>query len=206
MGPSRFGRRPTNPGIRVTHGGPALQSELVPPYVAGWPRLIRFGIYRGGFATRGFCIVRSLRENLSCRWHTGRLQSEPTGATLLRGLLPYLPIRALQAMTIVPELPGVHAMFPLRRVLARQFREADPWLFRWSLEQLLTWPKSPEVDVPVYHVHGDRDPVLPHHRTTPERLVAGGGHVMTLTHPAEVNQFIDDCQRGVAAGKPEPVS
>ena len=118
----------------------------------------------------------------------------------LRGLLPYLPIRALQAMTIVLELPGVRAMFPLRRVLARQFREADPWLFRWSLEQLLTWPKSPEVNVPVWHIHGDRDPVLPHHRTTPNRLVAGGGHVLTLTHPAEVNQFIDDCQQAGAAG------
>ena len=112
-----------------------------------------------------------------------------------RSLLPYLPIRMVQAMTSVVELPGIRVMFPLRRVLALQFRESDPWLFRWSLEQILTWPESPAVNVPIWHIHGDRDPILPHHRTTPSRLVAGGGHVLTLTHATEVNQFIDDCQR-----------
>ena len=46
-----------------------------------WPRLSRFGLYRGGCATRGSWIDGSLRGHLLCRWYTGRSQGRPAGAT-----------------------------------------------------------------------------------------------------------------------------
>jgi pimeloyl-ACP methyl ester carboxylesterase len=43
---------------------------------------------------------------------------------------------------------------------------------------------------PIYHLHGDRDWTLPFRYTDPNKIVAGGGHVLSLTHPGEVNAFV----------------
>lgn len=77
--------------------------------------------------------------------------------------------------------------------VARQFQDADPVVFRWSVRQLLSWQAQPVTTCPVYQIHGDRDCVLPISRTTPDTTVRGGGHVISLTHPNEVNAFILDC-------------
>lgn len=111
----------------------------------------------------------------------------------LRGLIPWLPVGCLQQLSRVMECPGVRSVFPFRRILARQFREADRELFCWSLDQIVRWPAAPVVTCPTWHIHGDRDPVLPASRTSPDRLVPGGGHVLTLTHPQAVNDYIAEC-------------
>ena len=110
-----------------------------------------------------------------------------------RGLIPYLPMRVLQTLTGVFECPGVRSLFPFRRILARQFREANRELFRWSLDQICRWSEPPVVDCPVWHIHGDNDLVLPASRTTPDCLVAGAGHVLSLSHPQDINRFIREC-------------
>lgn len=111
----------------------------------------------------------------------------------MRGLIPWLPVGLLQQLTWFLECPGVRSIFPLRRILARQFRDADRDLFRWSLDQIVRWPDAPVVTCPIWHIHGDRDRVLPASRTSPNRIVPGGGHVLTLTHPSAVNDFIAEC-------------
>ncbi|HEX6096779.1 MAG TPA: hypothetical protein VF432_10685 [Thermoanaerobaculia bacterium] len=44
--------------------------------------------------------------------------------------------------------------------------------------------------VPVHHVHGERDRLIPLHRVRPDRVVAAAGHLLNVTHGAEVNDFI----------------
>ena len=48
------------------------------------------------------------------------------------------------------------------------------------------------MSIPVRQIHGDRDHVLPHTRTTPDRLVHGGGHLLPMTHAEEVNTFLSE--------------
>ena len=48
----------------------------------------------------------------------------------------------------------------------------------------------PPLGIPVVHLHGDRDRVLPASLTRPDVLVPGGGHVLPLTHPETVNEFL----------------
>lgn len=81
----------------------------------------------------------------------------------------------------------------------------DPAFFRWAAEAVLTWGIDgpvPPATVPVYHVHGGRDRVLPVKLTRPTEVIAGGGHVIALSHPAEVADFIRRC----TAGLPESAS
>lgn len=44
--------------------------------------------------------------------------------------------------------------------------------------------------MPIHHVHGDRDRLIPVHRVRPDRVIAGAGHLLNITHPEAVNDFI----------------
>ena len=68
---------------------------------------------------------------------------------------------------------------------------------RWAIHAALAWHPTP-LDVPVFHVHGDRDRIIPLDRVQPTRVVAGAGHVLALTHAAEVAAFLDDVFRRLA--------
>lgn len=108
----------------------------------------------------------------------------------LKPLTRFIPVRLLQlccaplasrfARRLVPHLCG----------LARQFRGSDPAVFKWSLARILDWESTPTLACPVFRIHGDRDFVLPMRYSHPDAVVAGGGHVISLTHPSEVNHFI----------------
>lgn len=75
--------------------------------------------------------------------------------------------------------------------MARQVADSDPAFLRWACGAVLTWePGDVEPACPVHHIHGDRDPILPCRLTRPDVVVPRGGHVLTLSHPEEVNQFI----------------
>lgn len=110
----------------------------------------------------------------------------------LRFLVRCIPIRFLQflARPIATRVIKRHA--PFAYGLACQFLDCNPAVFKWSLSRLLDWSSTPTVSCPVFHLHGDRDWTLPLRYTDPDKIVAGGGHVLSLTHPDEVNAYINE--------------
>lgn len=98
----------------------------------------------------------------------------------------------------VPPLATRAALFlsgwflsPVSRNLLQQLADADARFLRWASMALLRWkPHDDGLTVPIRQIHGDRDRVLPHKLTAPDRLVHGGGHLLPMTHPDEVNQFL----------------
>ncbi len=108
----------------------------------------------------------------------------------LKPLVPLIPVRILK-LCCAPIASGLaRRFFPHFHGLARQFRGADPRVFKWSIARILDWNSTPVLDCPVFHIHGDRDLVLPIRYTKPDVIVHGGGHVISLTHPVAVNEFI----------------
>jgi pimeloyl-ACP methyl ester carboxylesterase len=80
---------------------------------------------------------------------------------------------------------------PRTRQLLRQLSDADGEFLRWATRAVLTWqPAPPPANVPVYHIHGDRDHVLPAACTRADHVVRSAGHVLSLTHANEVNEFL----------------
>jgi pimeloyl-ACP methyl ester carboxylesterase len=70
-------------------------------------------------------------------------------------------------------------------------RDADPHFLRWSLWALLRWPGPQRtVNVPVLELHGVNDRILPCRLCRPDHVIPNAGHLMNVTHAAEVNRLI----------------
>lgn len=107
-----------------------------------------------------------------------------------RHFVRFVPVRLLQWLFLPFSSRAFARLAPHLAGVAAQFCQANPAVFRWSLRALLEFTKGPSVDCPIYHIHGARDFVLPSRYTKPNTLIARGGHVISLTHSREVNEFI----------------
>ncbi|MCC6511428.1 MAG: alpha/beta hydrolase [Pirellulaceae bacterium] len=122
----------------------------------------------------------------------------------LRPLVPYMPIRPWQWLVAPVIMWLTKGRWPRLHGLAGQMRRADPRVIRWSISRILDWQHAPAVACPVYHIHGGRDHVLPARYTHPDHVIQQGGHIISLTHPEEVTDFIrrvldnrqHHCERG----------
>ncbi len=86
---------------------------------------------------------------------------------------------------------GGRLLRPDSRSVLRQLADADGAFMRWAALALLRWEPSGEpCSVPVFQIHGDRDHVLPHRLTKPDVLLRGAGHLISVTFPKEVNEFL----------------
>lgn len=126
----------------------------------------------------------------------GSIRSPDELPLWIRGLRPLAPLIRwapvqLGQLAIKPlGWRGFKKRFPHLAGVARQVGRADSRLLRWSLRELLRWQGVPEVDCQVLRIHGDRDRVLPPSRVDLEQLIHGAGHVISLTHPSEVNAVL----------------
>jgi pimeloyl-ACP methyl ester carboxylesterase len=75
--------------------------------------------------------------------------------------------------------------------LVLQLADTDRRFFRWAALAVLRWQPSTEpLSVPVLQIHGGQDRMLPHQFTRPDVLVPGAGHLVSMSHSEEVNQFL----------------
>jgi pimeloyl-ACP methyl ester carboxylesterase len=73
--------------------------------------------------------------------------------------------------------------------------EAGAW-HRWATASALRWVPSRELEkLRIVQIHGDRDTTFPMRYVNPDVVIANGGHVLPLTHPAEIAAVL----RNVAA-------
>jgi pimeloyl-ACP methyl ester carboxylesterase len=79
-----------------------------------------------------------------------------------------------------------------RDLVVAMLRETDLRFFRWACRVVLRWRPSPPADVPTYHIHGERDRVIRPERTGADRIVPGAGHMVNLTHPDVIDDYLAD--------------
>ncbi len=110
----------------------------------------------------------------------------------LAGLVPEacggVPVVLAKALSPL----GKRVLSPAANSMLGQLADTNRGFLRWASLAVLRW--SPEPDgwsVPIHQIHGDRDRVLPHRLTDPDVLVSGAGHLMALTHPVPVNEFLE---------------
>jgi len=100
------------------------------------------------------------------------------------------PLRALPRIARGVQAVGARLMSSGRRALLEQAAEADGGFLQWAAWAVLNWQSDGIAEIPIGQIHGTRDRVLPHRLTRPDVLVVGGGHVLPVTHPQAVNEFL----------------
>jgi hypothetical protein len=73
---------------------------------------------------------------------------------------------------------------------------------RWASWASLDWRPSRQAQkVQVFQIHGDADRTFPLQYTRPDRVVAGGGHLLPVTHAQAVNDFLSQAAASASASR-----
>lgn len=72
-------------------------------------------------------------------------------------------------------------------------------LIRGAARMMMQWQRAPNLSCPRFHLHGSRDRLILCRHILPARVVPGAGHLLNLTHPAELRSFIQDVRRRLEA-------
>jgi len=93
-------------------------------------------------------------------------------------------------------LPKFGRLTAEQRQLFWAMAAATPAPFlKWGVEAILSW-KPAGTTVPVHHIHGGDDRLIPPQLVEADTVVSGGGHLLTLTHSQEVNAFLSNVLDG----------
>jgi pimeloyl-ACP methyl ester carboxylesterase len=110
-----------------------------------------------------------------------------------RWLLPLIPP---QAWSVAKLLSGPVMRIRHRRAVAKRkmliamFKDSDSRFMHWTLQAILRWQPTPLEGVPVFQIHGSRDPLIPARRVEADVLIPNGGHLINVSHADEVNAFL----------------
>jgi pimeloyl-ACP methyl ester carboxylesterase len=173
-----------------------IPGESVAEYARRFAPVIDPGrsFYLGG-ASFGGVIAQELAAilpNAIACFVIGSACSERAKPLRIRMLRPITPFAgaATQIAPILTWLLGRWLRPPTRSVLA-QLTDVNPRFVRWGAGAILRWKPSPQVaDVRIHHIHGDSDRVFPVRLGNPEVIVPGAGHLIAITHPFPVAEFI----------------
>ena len=94
----------------------------------------------------------------------------------------------LDVLGTIPDRHRAHVMELIRAARLDVVREGSRMVTTW---------KGAKPPCPVRLIHGDRDVLIRSTLVKPDRVIKGGGHLINLTHPKAVNQFIMDCLKEV---------
>lgn len=76
-----------------------------------------------------------------------------------------------------------------KRLMSHIISSSNPHFVKWGIGAILNWnnkirPKE------LYHIHGDKDRILPARYTNPDVLVKNGSHFMVWTKGGEVSRLL----------------
>jgi pimeloyl-ACP methyl ester carboxylesterase len=119
--------------------------------------------------------------------------SLPSHYRLLRACSDFVPdalFRSFAAAPLIASRFGVRSP-EHRHLFADMLRRTPPSFVRWAARAIIGWPGIHDLPIPVHHIHGEQDRIIPLRCVKPDVVVKHAGHMLSVTHPAEVNLFID---------------
>lgn len=150
----------------------------------------------GGMSFGGM-VAWEMSRHLDCRgcFLISTIRSPQELPYLARFLAPWawiLPPRS----DLLGAAAGTAMLWTVGRVFPPKWRQFCVHLSKtrapilpWACRAVVSWKPSP-VTCPVYQIHGDFDPLLPHGHTQPDVVIPRGGHLLPLTHPFAINDLL----------------
>lgn len=82
-----------------------------------------------------------------------------------------------------------------KQLIRQMIKDGDPRFIKWALGAVLEWQNT-AIPQPLWHIHGTRDEVFPFRLTRPSHTIPGGGHLLVISHAAEINRILRDILAG----------
>lgn len=160
--------------------------ELTGPCVVG-------GVSFGGMLACELARVSSARCAIliaSCRKRSS-LPSRYRVIELASRLVPdpLIKRRALISGRLLAALECIDAR--QQETIIRMSSEVAVPHLRRIARMMLQWDPPNRWPCPIYHIHGDKDVLIPIGGVEPDEIIPGGGHLINMTHPEQVNRFIE---------------
>jgi pimeloyl-ACP methyl ester carboxylesterase len=136
--------------------------------------------------------IAAILPNIQACFVIGSIRHDRSKPVRIRMLKPITPLVGLlpTLSPLIVRLIGRWLRAPTRGVLI-QLADTDARFLRWGAQAILNWKPSPELDrVRTFQIHGDRDRVFPIHLTAPDVIVPGAGHLIAITHPKPVTEYL----------------
>ncbi|MDF3029038.1 MAG: hypothetical protein K0S23_3345 [Fluviicola sp.] len=135
------------------------------------------------------------------------------------------PVLILSSVKMRSELPfsmrfsgviGLHKLIPMKRVLGNKsinhwlfgtqtdqerktldqiLADSDPVFTKWAIHQVANWERTEKIPAKVLHIHGEADRIFPIRKVTPDYIIPGGTHFMTVSEHEEVSKVIQEALR-----------
>ncbi len=111
--------------------------------------------------------------------------------------------KIFQTIPVYKLIPGslINASGSLIKLAFGKMNDVDLWLFKdmlhknspsfikWAMGAVLKWDNT-TIPPNVYHIHGDKDNVLPSKRIKDATIVKGGTHIMIFDKAKQVNKWL----------------
>lgn len=111
------------------------------------------------------------------------------------------PLASLPVEPILKFIGAAAASYP-RRIRSsatarlRKLTGVDGAWQRWATAAVLRWRASRELDsVPLIQIHGDCDAMFPLRFVQADIVIAGGGHMLALTHAEAIAEVLADAAK-----------
>lgn len=117
----------------------------------------------------------------------------------------YLPLyRILPRFLLLPGGMTGQWLFGARSAAARQiFKQiilnTDIGFVRWAIWSILHWKSTPAF-LPITHIHGTKDRILPCPAGVDVTIIQGGGHLLPLEYPGTISQLLKNISLPNSAG------
>jgi pimeloyl-ACP methyl ester carboxylesterase len=192
------------PSMEVIEWIPHERAETLAPYAArlaatitGTGPVVLGGISFGGHVA--LAMVPHLLTRLDVRavvLIAASLSPRAIRPSLraLAWVAPFMPAALLHPIRQPLINGGRWLLGPLtpngKQVVRELARRVDTRFALWSYGAMVRWPGSPTASLPVLHIHGQKDRVIPLRAVSPQRVVPDAGHLVNVTHAPEVNAFL----------------
>lgn len=192
--------QPLLPDAEVLHypvpsGKPSIASMATQLADAISPESVLVGISFGGIVAqelasqlspKGCVIISSVRspKQFPFWMWIGKLIGGSNACRLLERYASW--IRA------VPGLRNTR----VSRVAQQQFGPCSNWR-RWATSAILSWQPTSIDNTPIFQIHGSEDRTFPLRFTSPDLVIRGGKHALTVSHPQETANEIKQFVRGL---------
>jgi pimeloyl-ACP methyl ester carboxylesterase len=185
---------PLLPHVEIPRWIPPLRNESLPAYARRFASTLQSSepTVVGGASFGGLValeMAETLRSPLCLLINAVRTPAEFPPRFRLARPLGHLSPRAL-ALAAATACPSARLLPPGSRADLRRLAAPHEHFRRWATLAALRWTPTYPTSLRIHQLHGRRDRTFPVRLTSPNVIIPTGGHLLPLTHPHEVANFI----------------